>query len=468
MANPDDKFEHVFTSRNTGKIDDDYQVDRRALGEGSYGTVKRGKHKHTNAIRAVKTIKKKSVKDEKQRARLNAEIDIQMKLDHPNIVKYFDSYEDNQNIYLILELCDGGELFDRILEETEKHEGSAFSEQDVARYMKQILGAMQYLHSRNYAHRDIKPENFLLQNKSRDAEIKVIDFGLAKNYSDGELMKTQAGTPYYVAPQVLQRTGYDEKCDIWSCGVICYILICGYPPFYGDSDQQILDRVKKGTFDYPASDWAGHTDEVKDFINLMLTMDPKARHSAEALLQHPWVQMSKSGASVEVKLNKSITDNMRKFRRASKFKKVVLTMIAQNLPDSEVDDLRKTFAHLDADCSGTLTIPEIMDGLQKHSMEVPPDMLEILQGLDTDGSGVVDYSEFLAATLERKTYMKEDMAWSAFRMFDKDRDGVITKAELAAVLQDPDFKECVKIMKEVDTDKDGTISFDEFKQMLAA
>merc|ERR1719291_1124996 len=141
--------------------------------------------------------------------------------------------------------------------------------------MRQIMRAIHYLHKNNFVHRDIKPENFLLQHDGGDAEIKVIDFGLAKTYEVGsdDRMRTKAGTPYYVAPQVLAGS-YDEKCDIWSCGVIAYILLCGYPPFYGDQDKDILKMVKKGEFEFPSPDWDDRSPESKDLITKMLTMDP--------------------------------------------------------------------------------------------------------------------------------------------------------------------------------------------------
>merc|ERR1719284_1866395 len=142
--------------------------------------------------------------------------------------------------------------------------------------MTQIMGAINYMHDNGYVHRDIKPENFLMQNKTKEAEIKVIDFGLAKDNSDGKEMTTKAGTPYYVAPQVLAGK-YDEKCDIWSCGVIAYILLCGYPPFFGDTDPEILKRVKVGKFDFPSPDWDDISKDGKDFITQMLTRDAAKR-----------------------------------------------------------------------------------------------------------------------------------------------------------------------------------------------
>lgn len=465
-------FKHVFTIANPGKVDEFYDINKKQfLGEGTYGQVSVGKHKASGAVRAIKAIKMEKIK-KADLARFQQETDIQMHLDHPNIVKLYETFLDAKFVYLVMELCSGGELFDRIVEEADKHEGSAFGEKDVARYMTQILGAIRYLHSRNYAHRDIKPENFLLQDKTREAEIKVIDFGLAKNYTPGEPMYTKAGTPYYVAPQVLQadpklKRGYDEKCDIWSCGVITYILTCGYPPFFGDDDKAILESVKKGKFDFPSPDWDRNSKELKDFITSMLTMDPVKRASAADLIEHPWLRGGHNSIAL-VQFDKAVAGNMKKFRFASRLKKVVLTMIAQNLKDSDLDNLRKTFVALDANRDGTLSREELVEGLRTANVPMPDDFHQVLDSLDTDGSGSIDYSEFLASTLSAKQYMREETAWAAFRMFDKDNNGEISKEELALVLEDKDLKISSEIMKEVDADKSGSISFEEFKMMLMA
>lgn len=461
-------FKHSFCSLNSGKLDEFYKMETKTkLGEGSYGSVCKGKHKSTNAVRAIKAIDRTKIADGE---RFQTEVDIQSALDHPNIVKLYEVFLDAKKVYLVMELCTGGELFDRILEEAEKHEGSdaarAFDERGAATYMQQILGAMSYLHNNNFVHRDIKPENFLLQNRDVDAQIKVIDFGLAKQHKvgSGEKMKTKAGTPYYVAPQVLQGC-YDEKCDVWSCGVICYILLCGYPPFYGDQDPDILRMVKKGNFTFPPEDWDDVSAEAKECISLMLTFNADKRPTAAKMLEHRW--LDKNAELPKGKVAKDLCKHLRKFNEGSRMKKVALTLIAQQLKDEDLEQLRTTFLLLDKNKDGTLTIEEIQNGIKDSAIEIPADLIEIMKNLDTDGSGNIDYTEFIAATLNQKQYLKRDVLWSAFRVFDKDGDGTITKQELGSILKEQaDGEVIMNMVQEVDLDGDGQISFDEFVKMM--
>lgn len=465
-----EKFGHKFSSRNaTKKLDEVYQVQKKKMGEGSYGYVSKATHKDTGVARAVKCIDKSKVPDQE---RFESEVDIHASLDHPHIVKLYEVFEDTKNYYLVMELCTGGELFDRIVAEAEKREdGLAFTEASAATYMTQILGAMSYLHSNNFVHRDIKPENFLMQNEEDKAAIKVIDFGLAKKFTIGssDVMKTKAGTPYYVSPQVLSGS-YDEKCDVWSCGVIAYILLCGYPPFYGDTDSDILKMVKKGKFEFPEEDWASVSVAAKDCIQKMMTKDSKERPSAARMLDHPWIKdkaIRTTGA-----ISKDLCSRMKKFTGATKMKKLTLTMVAQNLKDEDIKDLRSMFEQLDENNDGTLTIQEIQESLTKYEATMPPDLVEIIRNLDTDGSGSIDYTEFIAATLTQKMYLKKEVVWCAFRQFDKDGDGTITAKELAEVLHVQEGgigEELVNaMMTEVDTDGDGKISYEEFCVMMEA
>ena len=268
-----------FIAYRTESITKDYILGK-TLGTGAFGTVRSAIHKPTKQARAVKILKK-SEQDEEQ---LFLEVNILAKLSHPNIMQIYEFFDDNVNFYIVSELCQGGELFDMI---TDK---GCFSEKEASPILKQLISAICYCHQNNIVHRDLKPENILLDNKKdKEPVIKLIDLGGARYFSKNKKMTKINGTPYYIAPEVLNEV-HDEKCDIWSAGVILYILLCGYPPFNGETDKEIIDSVKTGEFDFPKEEWSVISKEAKDLIKQMLTYNPKKRPSALEVLTHPLVE----------------------------------------------------------------------------------------------------------------------------------------------------------------------------------
>jgi calcium-dependent protein kinase len=319
-------------------------------------------------------------------------------------------------------------------------------------------------------HRDIKPENFLLQNKTRDSPLKVIDFGLAKRFESGVDMTTKAGTPYYVAPQVLAGK-YSEKCDIWSCGVIAYVLLCGYPPFYGDTDEEILRMVKKGQFDFPSPDWDGISPPGKDMIRNMLTLDESKRPTAAQCLDNKWLRDHADKPTGKLRVD--LGTKLRGFTGHNKMKKVALTLIAQQLEEKDIEELKNTFKLLDSNSDGTLTMAEIISGMEKHKISMGADFEATLRAMDTDGSGTVEYTEFIAATMTTQQYLRKEVLWAAFRCFDKDGDGFISKKEIKEMVKDDTHDDIVKLdemvnmmLKESDADGDGQISWEEFEALM--
>eukprot|EP00922_Rhytidocystis_sp_ex-Travisia-forbesii_P049193 GHVS01073262.1.p1 GENE.GHVS01073262.1~~GHVS01073262.1.p1 ORF type:complete len:640 (-),score=81.16 GHVS01073262.1:387-2306(-) len=457
-----------FILSYSGPLTDYYDVEQKKLGQGTYGSVCRAINKSTKSVKAVKTIAKSKVKNVE---RFRQEIAIMKSLDHPNILKLHETFEDHKNIYLVLELCKGGELFDRIIDE------GYFSEMSAGVLMRHILSALYYCHEHNIVHRDLKPENFLFLDKTKDSPLKIIDFGLAARCDDKTILTTKAGTPYYVAPQVLQGK-YTNKCDLWSAGVIMYILLCGYPPFHGENDAEILQKVKAGKYSFNEADWKNVSMEAKDLMRHLLVYNPDERYTAEQALGHPWIRhySTKSNPSADMPLNKEILDNFRAFRALSKLKKAALTVIAQQMNEGEISMLKTTFMALDENGDGTLTVQEIRRGLRNSGLkEIPADLDQLMQEVDSDGSGVIDYTEFIAASLDKRQYIQEDVCWAAFRVFDLDANGKISPEELLQVLgsesmqgvfSNQDMAEIQAMIKEVDTDGDGQIDFDEFMTMM--
>eukprot|EP01129_Flabellula_baltica_P011071 TRINITY_DN4770_c0_g1_i3.p1 TRINITY_DN4770_c0_g1~~TRINITY_DN4770_c0_g1_i3.p1 ORF type:complete len:401 (-),score=90.94 TRINITY_DN4770_c0_g1_i3:24-1226(-) len=247
------------------------------LGRGGFSVVKRGTKRSNGKDYAIKIIEKSEMDEDIDV--LRREIEIMKQLSHPNIISLEEVWETEDVMYLVMELVTGGELFDQIIE------NKKYSERDAVEIIKQILDAIAYMHENGIAHRDLKPENLLVAD---DGSIKVTDFGLSKDYSL-ETLQTSCGTPDYVAPEVLKGVSYDSAVDIWSIGVITYILLCGFPPFYGSNDQVIFDKILRCDYSFPSPDWDTISEDAKDFIDALLVIDSSERPTAMDCLEAPWI-----------------------------------------------------------------------------------------------------------------------------------------------------------------------------------
>jgi len=452
-----------FIIDNTGKINEFYDMDKKKLGEGSYGTVCKAKHKATQAVRAIKSISKAQMKN---LDRFKQEIAIMKMMDHPNIIKLYETFEDHRNIYLVMELCTGGEMFDRIIE------AGHFTESQAALVMQQVVRAIFYMHEQHVCHRDLKPENFLFTNKDpvEKSTLKIIDFGLSCPFKDGQVLTTKAGTPYYVAPQVLAGK-YDHLSDVWSCGVIMYVLLCGYPPFFGETDAEVLSKVRLGNFSFNAADWKNISEDAKNLIRLMLKMNPRDRCTADQALNNEWIKKKAPMASGG-DIGSTMVDNLRGFRSQNKLKKAALHIIAGQLNEDQIKALRDTFMKLDSNGDGKMTVAELKEGIARSGLkDIPQDLQTIMDDIDSDGSGEIDYTEFLAATLDKRLYLQEDVCWNAFKNFDRNNDGKISQEELKVILGDPAVQtaantEIAEILSKFDGNGDGFIDFQEFMSLM--
>jgi len=461
----------AFAASNRGRVDDFYEVERKIIGEGSYGSVQRCQFRDTGQWRALKTINKTLVKNTEQ---FKEEMAIMKLLDHPNIVRLYETFEDERLVYLVLELCTGGELFDRILAE------GKFSEQAAASCVQQMLRAVNYMHQNYIMHRDLKPENWLLASEGEailTANLKLIDFGLSKRFTPGEFASTKAGTPYYVAPEVLEGR-YAQQSDVWSIGVIMYILLCGAPPFSGPDTAAVLEAVRRGLVSFEEKEWKDVSTDSKEMVASLLTKDPDPRMSAAGALQHRWITSGlQNQLEDQGRITSSVISNLKGFAVMNNLKKASLNVIATQLSDSAIKDLKDLFMAMDQNNDGTLSVVELNEGLTRAGVAIPPDLQQMMDNIDTDGSGVIDYSEFMAATMDKRRYIQEDVCWRAFKTFDVDGSGSIDKEELMKLLGIADGvsdvmqlqvteKEVDSIMEEVDLNGDGKIDFEEFLTMM--
>ncbi|CAD8143599.1 unnamed protein product [Paramecium octaurelia] len=447
----------IFVKQKEGSIGQHYNFGK-VLGQGAFGKVWKVTHKTTGLIRAIKQIKKSSIiKEEEQR--LFSEMNILKNLDHPHIVKLFELYQDENNYYLVTEYLSGGELFDRI------KKMSSFSESIAADYIRQILLATLHCHEQNIVHRDLKPENIIFISEDPQSQLKVIDFGTSRKFDHQKAMSKRLGTPYYIAPEVLGHS-YSEKCDIWSCGVILYILLCGYPPFVGKTENQILEKVKLGKFTFDPDDWDTVSKEAKEFIIKLLKMDPNQRLSAKQALEDPW--LVKYTPSTQI--NKKVLNNLRQFQAETILKQALMSyMITQMSTQKEIQDLQKEFQRLDENNDGFLSKDELLKGylqIQTDNKLVEDEVERILEIIDINRSGQIDFSEFCMAAMNQEKLLSVQRVEQAFKIFDQNGDGFISKKELEAIMGDLGDDVWNQILTDCDNNGDGQISHEEFVKML--
>jgi len=456
------------------------------VGQGSFGTVRKARHRQTGQIHAVKSVPKAL----DVHNTLWDEIGIMKQMDHPHIMRLYYTFEDETYIHMASEMCAGGELYD-ILEVT-----GFFPERVAATLMRQILGAVNYLHSsKHIAHRDLKPENFLVlkQVEAESLQLKLIDFGTARNFDTP--MLTKVCTAHYVAPEVLKRgeVPYTERVDVWSCGVILYMLLCGFMPFHHEDDREILKIVKKGKYTFtPVTVWSLISSSAKDLISKMMCLKADQRLTATQAYNHEWVQMQEGGEDFSLLPDDDIVKSMRQFLTNNRLKRVALQIIARQIDDDGIMKLRRVFQSIDKDQSGTLTIQEMDEAL--IALEVTEssrkEMSTIMRNIDADGSGELEYTEFLAAMLTQDQYLQEDVCKGAFCLLDVDADGTLSQHDLRALLtassdaatakpkgprdsvsgqvmlSQAAMEEIEQIMAEVDENGDGGVSFEEFWTLM--
>ncbi|XP_071698679.1 calcium-dependent protein kinase 26-like [Rutidosis leptorrhynchoides] len=444
----------------TGHLKEYYNLGPK-LGQGQFGTTFLCVEKTTGKQFACKSIAKRKLITHDDVEDVRREIEIMHHLNgNSNVVSIQGAYEDSIAVHLVMELCAGGELFDRI------NKKGHFSERKAGDIIRTIVGVIETCHSLGVMHRDLKPENFMFVNDHEDSPLKAIDFGLSVFFKPGETFNDVVGSPYYVAPEVLLKN-YGPQAEIWSAGVILYILLCGVPPFWGETESEIFEEVLRGKLDFSSDPWPSISESAKDLVRKMLTRHPKKRITAHEVLCHPWIR--KDGVAPDKRLDSAVLTRLTQFSAMNKFKKMALRVIASKLSEEELAGLKQMFKIIDTDNSGYITFEDLKAGLNRFGSNLKEsEIYDLMRSADIDNSGTIDYEEFVVATLHSNQVNREDHLLFAFSYFDKDGSGYITIDELQEACKEfgVDDVHLEEIIKEADQNNDGRIDYNEFVAIM--
>ncbi|KAJ6373525.1 hypothetical protein OIU78_029249 [Salix suchowensis] len=378
---------------------------------------------------------------------------------HSNTIKFYDAFEDENNVYVVMELCEGGELLDRILSR-----GGRYTEEDAKTIVVQILNVVAYCHLQGVVHRDLKPENFLFTSRDEDAPLRIIDFGLSDFVRPDEHLNDIVGSAYYVAPEVLRRS-YNLEADMWSIGVILYILLCGSRPFWARTESGIFRSVLRSDPNFDDSPWPNVSPEAKDFVQRLLNKDHRKRMTAAQALSHPWLRDSNEAMPLDIFIFKMV----KSYICATSFKRAALKALAKAIPEDELVYLRTQFSLLEPK-NGSVSLDNFRVALAKHVTDAMkesrvPDILNLMQPLAYKAMG---FEEFCAAAIS--TYQLEalegwdSIATAAFGFFEQEGNQVISVEELALEMNlgptaHSVVKDCIR-------SSDGKLSFLGYTKLL--
>ena len=483
-----DERDNLIVKKETFVIQKDFNPDEQyillqEIGSGSYATVNLVKHRLTEVERAMKKIQKdkklthdQAIQRDKE---IMNEIDIVKSIDHPNIVKIYEFFITPEKYYLITEYCQGGELYDQF----EKY--CPFDEFHAAFIIYQLFCAVHYCHLRYIVHRDLKPENILIEKKNADGlfVIKVIDFGTAKLFQKEKMQRTLIGSPYYIAPEVINRN-YNQKCDLWSIGVILYTLLSCKLPFNGEDDNEVFENIKKGEYKMDLECFSKVSADAKDLISRLLVVEPEKRINLIDVFQHPFFtkkNMKDYNMGVSVDNVVSCLKNINNYKSEFVLQTTVIAFLVHNFTQHDVvKDVSKFFNIFDNQVEqgdGKLTREEVVLGLAKFmpKAEVIKSVDAIFTKIDRDCNGFIEYEEFVGACIDKNIFLKSNIMQFAFNFFDRDNSGFIDLNELEIVFCNERANKkkaavCRRmlqdVIKSIDLNGDNTIDLKEFTLMM--
>lgn len=511
--------ERLVLDMSKESIDNFYTFETGAgavLSSNAYGSVFKATHKNSRGQFAIRQIGNSHFKSG---GGIQKELETLKGVDHPHICRVFETYGDNKNVYMVMELCRGGDLSDLYT----KH-SRIVTEANIAIIIRQMVSAVNHFHERLLVHGELRLEGWLFSEPLTagvtvlDICLKMIDFGIVSKQSRGK--DASSSVEAYSAPKITckeQRSAFcrspeqlEGECparpaaDIWALGVIAFFMLCGQTPFPRSAGHYKHELIMQAKFEFePRAVWSGISSDGKAFISQCLRRDPGARPSAADLLTGPWAKMAKNKFDAEFQARSSgkanapgsarggsknrgqsdaplpsanmIVNSFKRMNRLNVLEKAAMTAAAHRLPADKIKYLRQSFEKMDKNGDGVLSAQELHEGLKASGIN-NGDLMDILKEIDTDGSGQIEYTEFIAATFEFQRNMQENIIWSVFRIFDEDGSGTVTKKELLKVLGGEDVKQKLSdtmpgvdlkpVMDMLDKDGDGDIDYAEFKKLL--
>ena len=427
----------TIISENKSDPENDYKKEKK-LGQGAHGSVYEAKNRITDIIRAMKIVAKKTKHSKEEEEKILNEENILKTIDHPNIVKIFEFYSNDENYCIIMENCKGGSLFNEI------NTNGPFGEDYTAYVMYQLFSAIRYYNELNIIHRDLKPENVLISNKNKInnfPNIKICDFAMSKIAEKQSVQNKVVGSIYYVAPEVLNQK-YNEKCDLWSCGVIMYCLLSKRVPFSGVFNDEIIEKIKKGEYDTKTPPLDKLSPNALDLLQKLLTLDVDKRITVQEALNHPFIKEHNSkelyNKIQDEKIAQKLLTNLKNYKKNSILQETALAYLVHNFPQmKDVINACKLFNQIDLNADGKITKEELYLGLKQrlNSDSLEEDVKNIFKNLDMNNDGYIEYEEFVRAAVGKEKFMGENVLKFAFRFFDKNDSGKIDLAEIETVFK---------------------------------
>jgi len=407
-----------------------YDLQKKVLGTGMSGGVVVGTNRQTGVEVAIKTL---PLDEAFNIENIKSEVKHQLTLDHPNICRLLEVFEEPRRLLLVMEKLNGPDLFDAL------SKMRRYTEKDAKDIVRQIASAVAYCHRNNVCHRDLKLENFCMEDNSENARVKMIDFGLSSSFDESLPMTNSCGTLYYVAPEVI-RGKYNQLCDMWSLGVLTYIMLDGRAPFMGRDDRTTYRLILSGKFSFAEDRWRRISQDAKDFVSKLLEVEPTVRMSAEAALKHPWLANTAQDVqdAPTQALDADVLDGLKAFTRGNAAKRALLCALAPVASVDEVSRWADQFEALDEEKTGNIKVSDLMARLVKQGLATEAEAESISEGLKAaDSSQMISYSAFLAACLSAHHSTVEDKhIQEIFDKLDKDKKGLVTVEQVGQAFGD--------------------------------